>query len=48
MLETILDIDGIEDVTIDYATYVKFDVHDRAWYPILKVANANLGYGDNH
>ncbi len=47
MLETILDIDGIEDVTIDYATYVKFDVHDRAWYPILKVANANLGYGDN-
>lgn len=47
MLETILDIDGIEDVTIDYATYVKFDVHDRAWRPLLKVANANLGYGDN-
>ncbi len=47
MLEKIRCIDGIEDMAIDYATYVKFDVHDRSWYPMLKVANANLGYGDN-
>lgn len=47
MLENIMGIDGIEDVTISYATYVKFNVHDRSWYPILKVANANLGYGEN-
>lgn len=45
ILKNIMSINGIEDVIIDYASYVKFDVHDDSWYPILKVANTNLGYG---
>ena len=47
MVEQIKSIDGVREVKTEYADYVKFDVHDRSWYPMLKVANANLGYGDN-
>ena len=47
MVERIKAIDGVREVKTEYADYVKFDVHDRSWYPMLKVANANLGYGDN-
>ena len=47
MVEQIKSIDGVREVEAEYADYVKFDVHDRSWYPMLKVANANLGYGDN-